>query len=153
MSTSLSLSFELVSLMKWLMKHKKHELAAMVNQAVESGFLELGGLAEDPEYSNVDEYVHNAVAGFMEALESALLDGMEHNLDSKQGLNALLANSIGSFDKTDIDQKTLWTSLQQAKSLFVKTKKDSKNDDGDLKDALFKSVLENWSPADEEVVG
>lgn len=40
MSTNLSLSFELLCLMGWLLRHHKEEVAALIASAAEKGFID-----------------------------------------------------------------------------------------------------------------
>ena len=133
------LSYELISLLTWLMEHDAHKLKALVTKALASGLKDriqkedtLGDTAtlEDIQENLIDFF------GMMEAL---LLESL-NELAIQKALERDLMPSIDQIDSTVCDDATVRFSVEKATSVL------DKNPQENPKDLLFKELLKRWKP-------
>ncbi|PCI74401.1 hypothetical protein COB28_01045 [Candidatus Dependentiae bacterium] len=144
MSTNLSLSFELISLMGWFLRHHKEELTQLIEKATENGFM------DELQVSDMKDFLHNTAASnevvqeFFSFLEGSLQKGFEgKELDT--AIRGALADEVKKVDGQVVDQHLLLSSIQ-------KVKQESK-EMGDalptshVKKLLCEQLLKQWDPS------
>lgn len=137
MNSGLSLSFELVYLLNWLLKHKKPALIKLVQQAVKDGFTH--DLFQ--EYAHIDDLEHaeelyEGMIQFLVLLENHVLK----NLD----------NAIEPVPQV-VNGEILDASLQQARIELARAKGVQEDQPVQADEILlFKQLLEQWKPAKNE---
>ena len=167
MSAQISLSFELVSLLNWLLRHEKTMLNTMVKHALERGFAEeLEKI--DPSTANADsEELYNTVLDFLDHLEHTVIKNLETvNVDNKT--KDAIMPTLQKLEGDNLDQKTLWLSMQQTKARILKAQQTrtqkvtaENNPRQETKvieqtqqanEILFEQLLKNWKPTNKETM-
>ncbi len=126
MSTSFSLSLELVLLMSWLLKHEKKALNELIKKSLKTGLIKEIELFDtftqeqllDMDSEMSDEF-HNAILDFLMHMEKRLIDGLGPKRQLLENQNLL-----------SISPK-------------INTEK---------KDVLFYELLKNWNPKQNEPI-
>ncbi len=149
MSVNLSISFELVCLMGWLVRRERKALNGLVRKALASGLAkELENSDADSEsFKNINEQTPTIVSDFFSRLESMVYE----ELDREDGDSAVIHEKLGTIvkkiDHEFTDERALFLSLKQ---LYADHKKQG--DDAldspvpELEDELLKVFLKNWKP-------
>ena len=126
MSTSFSLSLELVLLMDWLLKHEKKALNELIKKSLSSGLskeIELYDTFTQEQLLDLDsemsEELHSSILEFLMHMENKLLDG----LDTKKP-------SLNTKDFLSIAPKI----------------------NNQKKDLAFSELLKNWTPKTNEPI-
>ncbi|MBD3273253.1 hypothetical protein GF385_02800 [Candidatus Dependentiae bacterium] len=157
MSTSFSLSLELVLLMGWLLKHEKKTLKKIINQSLEAGLLkeiELVDTFSKEELldmnSDFSQELHNSILDFLVFLEDILIEGLEIK-DTKEEQD--FTPTIQKINNQKLDNKTVLLSLKKTNNQIdnAKNKSNSKKQE-QLKDILFSELLKNWMPKTNEPI-
>ncbi|MCK4651442.1 hypothetical protein KAT08_04695 [Candidatus Babeliales bacterium] len=157
MPTSFSLSLELVLLMNWLLKNEKTKLKFLIEDTIKNGFLkELEKIDQLENNSFEINKLHASILDFMIYLEDILLDTLEKkdlNFQAKEKLTTALEQ----VNPQNMDLKTVWQSVQQAKNLVIKqtnqkNSNDNKFSNEEIKKTLFFQLLKNWNPRSNEPV-
>lgn len=144
MSTSFSLSLELIYLMNWLLKNKQDQLQQIIDDSIKEGLGQEIDAIEDLEEETGDiDYLHNSILDFLFFLEDNLLESLEAK-DFDFIAKERLKPTLQKINPQKIDLQTLWLSIQQAK-IKNKPKKD-------LKKILLSELIKNWSPKDNEPI-
>ncbi len=150
METNLSLSFELICLMEWLLKHEKNMLNGLIKQAIK------GGLAADLKHPRTDdgveviEQLYRIMIDFLSYLERALADNLDRVESTEKGQKSVL-NLLRYLDRECIDDRTVRTSVQEASKQLDElcASKDDSNDY--MARRLFcKVLLKEWNPKSTE---
>lgn len=145
METDSALSFELICLMEWLLNNGEQEIFKLVEFALKNGFdQELGNMGPE-KYTQIAQDLPNIILDFLFNLEDALLDGFEA-VDLDKESKEKLIPTVEHLDTHHIDHQTIWLSIQQTKSTLIKNDKANK----DAKQVLFKKLLKNWEPQQDE---
>lgn len=143
MSTNLSLSLELIKLLDFMLKNKDEQLQALVDEAVASGSLRRTVVPTDGV--DMADYVNGTMTEFVEFLETAMIDSMNESMERGHGLPEQLVASLEKLDRSGMDPKLVWQSVQEAQSeLSGRTVSDRF-----IRSALYQRILENWSPVDD----
>lgn len=140
MDKHLSLSFELIYLMGWLLKHEKGMLNSLIKHALKNG------LAQDLEKVQLDaqgdasQELQSIILEFLGFLERSLAKNLDATHDAQH-----------HQDQKQTDTNEIKLRLQRAKQLLAKElgtevsdsgKKSDKNSRKDLLD----QILKNWKP-------
>lgn len=140
MDKHLSLSFELIYLMGWLLKHEKGMLNSLIKHALKNG------LAQDLEKVQLDaqgdasQELQSIILEFLGFLERSLAKNLDATHDAQH-----------QQDQKQTDTNEIKLRLQRAKQLLAKElgtevsdsgKKSDKNSRRDLLD----QILKNWKP-------
>ncbi|MBD3231219.1 hypothetical protein GF322_01000 [Candidatus Dependentiae bacterium] len=144
MSTTLSLSLELIYLMNWLLKNDKNKLKKIIEESIKSGLAQEIDQIDNfnNDFENLDS-IHNSILDFLFFMEDTLLEALEKK-DSDFIEKEKLKPTIQKINSQKIDLKTLWMSIQQ-----TKIKNTSKKD---LKKLLLSELIKNWRPKKNEPV-
>ena len=168
MSINISLSFELICLVNWLLKNEKQLINALVKQALKNGFAqELEKIDSTHSVENPEE-LYATVIDFLLFLEKNLLKNLETvSVDTHTQEEILPV--VKKLDADNIDVRTLWLSMQQTKNQLCKERhkreREEREQEQDLKthdtvapdqaagqaaDILFEKLLKNWKPLQTE---
>lgn len=154
MNSTLSLSIELIYLMGWLLKNDKAKLNALVKQAVNDGLAYDLQKLGDIVHEDVSEHLHKTVLNFLTYMEEALtsnLDVMNIKHDAEEAILPTLSN----VEEEGLNDNTLQLSVQRTKAELQKQIEsgaiNSLNPEH-AKQLLFKNILENWKPSNEETL-
>jgi len=163
MSINISLSFELICLINWLLKNEKQLINALVKQALKNGFAqELEKIDGEHTLENPEE-LYATVIDFLLFLEKNLLKNLETasiDIHTQEEILPL----VKKLDADNIDHKTLWLSMQQTKKQLCK-ERNKREDLQDIQESditketiapdqapdqaaeiLFEKLLKNWKP-------
>ena len=152
MNTSLSLSFELIYLMGWLLKNEKKMLNALIKHAIKKGLAQDIKSLNPTDFSQVSDKLYNVILDFLLYLEDSLAKNLDNiQLDTKTE-DAILP-SVKKIDLENLDLSTIKLSMQQAKSQLNNLEAIADNDQAfeeDAKKLLFEQILKNWMPTKNE---
>jgi len=156
MTAHISLSFELISLIRWIIKNERNLLNNLVKQAVEHGFAEeLNNVQTTPDPKSANDHMAHNVLDFLEFLE----DSMMKNLESIQVDNKtkdVILPTLQRLEAGNLDVKTVLLSLQQTKARLTKGQNKQQTqqslDEQEASLILFQQLLKNWKPNNKEIV-
>lgn len=158
MSTNLSLSFELICLMGWLLKHNKTELVNLILTALDSGFAEELHSIDMKEFFDDEMNGNGIVHQFFSVLEQELLTKLEGAVLDRPS-TGLLVDELKKFDGQVLDPRSLFVSLQAVKKKFIAgntlLQEDDQPLDGrstELRSLLFEQVLKDWHPSQQDLL-
>lgn len=170
MSAQISLSFELISLLNWLLRHEKVTLNTMLKQALEHGFAEELERVDAASMAAAEsEELYSTVLDFLEYLEQSLVKNLESIHVDNKTKDAIMP-TLQKLEADSLDHKTLWLSMQQTKARMLKAKqlitqqqppKAAKTESsGEAKNShtehankiLFEQLLKNWKPNNKDVM-
>ena len=133
MARQLSLSFELILLFKWFLKHGKNRLRLMIREAVDKDLAEQLEKIGDQEYAEMMLAMHDEVLDFVLFLEDELWDELERKNVS---FNRVI-------DKEMLDEKMLLLGATKVQGGDLVDKK---------KEEILKKLLQSWKPESGETV-
>ena len=155
MSTSFSLSLELVLLMGWLLKHEKKSLQKLVTKSLKAGLgkeIELIDTFSQEELLDIDsdfsQELNNSILDFLIHLEDVLLDGIETREPKEE---ESFSTTIQKINKQKLDSKTVLVSLKHTNNQIDNIKNSSKKQNK-LNEILFSELLKNWMPNTNEPI-
>ena len=159
MTAHISLSFELISLITWIIKNERHLLNNLVKQAVEHGFAEeLNNVQTVPDPRTVNDHMANNVLDFLEFLEDSMMKNLETVHVDNKTKDAILP-TLQKLEAGNLDVKTVLRSLQQTKARLSRgsakqliEQPAQTNFDDNAATILFEQLLKNWKPNNKETV-
>lgn len=169
MSAQISLSFELISLLNWLLRHEKTMLNSMLRQALEHGFAEELEKIDAASIATAEsEELYNTVLDFLDYLEQSLIKNLESIHVDNKTKDAIMP-TLQKLEADSLDHKTLWLSMQQTKARMLKAKQlipqqqpkvpkaegtgtTKTNHTEHANKILFEQLLKNWKPNNKDVM-
>lgn len=153
MNTSLSLSFELIYLLGWLLKHERNALDSLIKQAVKNGLaVDLDKIAIDDQ-DKMSEQLYGTVLDFLVYLEDTLVQNLD-GIHTNNAPHQLLHPALSKFMNNSLDIQTIKLSIQQAREkLQHKTNNNTQSKNETIeegKSILFEQLLKNWNPSKNE---
>lgn len=151
MADNLFLSYELMYLMHWLLKHEKSKLKALIKHVIEGGLgAQLSNMKKQDQSinKNLDTSLQNSFIEFLYFVENELLNHLE-NAENQEYYQEDLLASLKKLNLKNIDMDIVWTSVQQAKSALEKNAEKqpvASLETNEVKDVLLAKVLKNWKP-------
>lgn len=145
--SNVSLSFELVCLMSWLIKNEKNGINALVKLALEHGFSEKLEHLQDQEHQ-MAEHLYTTVMDFLLYLEQSLHKALDHEEGSQKREFLPTVKRIDG----DLDSSIIWQSLQQTKQELLARQLNHQEpteqaaSSQEAEQLLLKTMLNNWSP-------
>jgi NurA-like 5'-3' nuclease len=136
-------SYELLSLLKWLVEHDAHKLKKIISKALTSG-LKKEIRTMDKLSKEDTEDIHHSIVEFLGLLEVLLHECITEDL-AKQAVEKQLIPAIDHIDSTLCDDATVQSSVQKA------TVKSENNPELNPKELLFEELLKQWKPAKKTV--
>ncbi len=155
MTTQISISFELICLISWLLKNEKAMINTLVKHALDNGFVEEMAKFDTANHADVAEHLYSNLITFLEYLEKTLFKHIEHvSLDQKT--KEAIFPTLQKLETDNLDFKTMWLSMQQTKAR-VKTEKPLLQQKDHVvaaqaADILFEELLKHWKPNNNETV-
>lgn len=155
MSSSLLLSFELIYLIEWLLKHEKPRLKLFIKHAVKNGLgekLQTADFSEDVTTNN--EELHNTILDFIEYIESTIHDSLKEKGAASLEIREDLASSLKNINLSNVDPSTIWISVKQAETTINrKLRQNTENTKPPkTKEVLLEKILKNWTPPKKECI-
>lgn len=150
MDTQLSLSYELIYLMGWLLKHEKNMLNSLIKHALKNGLaLDLEKI-QSYDYDHVSAELQGTILEFLSFLEKALAKNIDSQEQEAQcPHDASISSTIKKIDQDSLDLKQVRLSIQRAKNLLNKAPQQTEEQ---AKSLLFEHILKNWKPAKGDLV-
>lgn len=139
------LSFELLYLMEWLLKHDKKRLEVLIKHALDNGLAEELETIEISNKDKINELFQKTFLGFISFLENALHECIEKT-ESRQQIRNTVMSSLAKLNLSSVDSSTLLASLKQAE---LELKSDTSHSRS--KEILLQKILKNWNPENKEV--
>jgi hypothetical protein len=152
--TSLSLSFELICLINWLLKHERKLLDNLVKHALKNGLAkELKTFTHDDVQQASDE-LYTVILDFLVVLEESLSKTIQTTSTDTKTDKAIFP-ALSKIDADNIDWQALKTSMQQTKDELSKEEFKDVSQSQYKQHAtkiLFQQFLKNWKPQNNEVM-
>lgn len=139
-NTQLTVSYELLLLLRWLIEHEEERVKKLVQKALQGGLhKQIQSFSLDKQDSEVTQELHYSVTDFFNLVELLLAESVSAQVeyDAKQ---KNLMPTVDQIDSTICDTDTVRSSLERAASVIAK------NPDANAKDVLFQELLKNWKP-------
>jgi len=138
------LSYELLTLLRWLADHDADKLKKIIGKALNAGLYEEIQKIDTLDEMTLLDSVHNGITDFLEITESLLIEVMSEHVKQKAKYQDLLP-AIDHIDTTVCDDTTVRFSIEKA------TSKMETNPEANPKEMLFKELLKRWKPSDKNV--
>lgn len=178
MTTQISLSFELICLINWLLKNETATLNSLVKNAIERGFAEElekleaqeqnMAMNQSLEQTEETDNLYNTLLDFLDFLEHSLIKNLETMHVDHKTKDAILP-ALQKIETDSLDLKTMWLSMQQTKARVSKktgTKAARNHHNHDHKvvekpqvtavqnptEILFEQLIKNWKPTSKETI-
>lgn len=150
MSSHVSISFELILLINWIMKNEKTLINTLIKNALEKGFLQELEKNNQKDTIQTSDQLYAIILEFLIQLEKALIKNLETIAQDQQATEAVLP-IFKKMNFENIDLKTIWLSLQQAKTKFNKSYPQKQPAaENEATTLLFEQLLKNWKPTKKE---
>lgn len=135
--TQLTLSYELLLLLQWMITHEKDKMRKIVHKAVKSELrTQINKLNSSIDMS---EDLHHNVSDFFAILELFLHDAMAESPEIK-AVHQKLLSTVDQIDSTICDSQTLEASIQCTSSML------NQDPSANAKDLLYKELIKRWKP-------
>jgi len=143
-TNQLTLSYELLFLMQWLIENEPEKLKALISQAFDNGLKEeLKTISPFPEQHPMQDLQYNII-DFLGMLETLLKEVSNEN-SVKRVMEKKLMPAIDQIDASNFDNETVQYSVETASS------KLDTNPEVNPQELLFKELLRCWKP-DKKIV-
>lgn len=145
-NSQLTISYELLCLLKWLVEHDNGTLKMIIEDAIQQGALTQENQKKIDSYANSEHAssIQESVIDFFYILEEYLQQASQEHAQRSMKVNALMP-TIDHIDATLYDTKALQTSVEQvAQSL-------DKNPDKNPKQLLYEELLAQWQPHEKTI--
>ena len=135
----LTVSYELLYLMEWLLENEPEKLKALITNALEAG------LAHDMQKAlKVKTYdtekLHYNLVDFLALMETLLYEALSEQV-MKKAVQKKLLPALDHIDSNACDKETVAWSLEQA------TEKIDLHPEKSPREILFKELLKYWKPS------
>ncbi|MBM3894300.1 hypothetical protein FJ366_01770 [Candidatus Dependentiae bacterium] len=153
MSTNLSVSFELICLMGWLLKKDKHALRELIQKALSGGVADAIYDLQASKPAELSDTMEKTVSEFFEYVESILAEGVPVN-KPKGVLSSQTRDAIKKVDQHVIDPHSFWNSVNRAEEAVEMLGGDLNQSarEAMFKNELYKNILSNWTVPSEDVL-
>jgi hypothetical protein len=140
--TQFTLSYELLSLLQWMVDHNQRDFKRIIAHALRSGLKH--DIQECMNIKNNDaqalENAQHCVIDFFGTLEALIAQGM-HEQTVESALEKNLMPALDHIDTTACDKNTVLTSIEKA------TTRCELNPHENPQDLMFKELLKRWKPS------
>lgn len=153
MSTNLSVSFELICLMGWLLKKDRMALQQLVQKALAGGVSESIAQLQEARPAELSETMAKTVMEFFDYIETMLVQGVPA---ARTGyvLGANLGPDVKKIDQHAVDPRVLWLAINQTRetlSAVPGVLTDQERSEM-FRNELYKNLLKHWNIAAEDVL-
>lgn len=147
-NSQLTLSYELLSLLRWLANHDEEKLKRIITRALSSGLHE--ELKKEQretldQESSLESDVQHSIIDFLGLLEVLLFEAINEQT-VKKALQKNLMPAIDHIDTSVCDDATVRFSVEKA------TTSADRNPQESPKDMLFKELLKRWKPSKKTIL-
>lgn len=153
MSTNLSVSFELICLMGWLLKKDKTALQQLIQKALAGGVSDSIAQLQSARPAEISDTMAQTVTEFFEYIEMIIAQGVP-GMKAGGELGALLDPELKKLDQHTLDPKVVWLAISQTKeavnALSMGLSEPEKNEL--FKHELYKNLLKNWTIAADDIL-
>lgn len=148
--TQFVLSYELLSLLRWLIDNHPHQLQQLINKALSAGLYtkiqkQLHSPLSEQSIAQDNELVQQSIIDFCAHLEVMLHDQINVLLKQRAREEDLLT-TIEQIDGEACDQNTVRESIEKV------TAHQKKQQDSNTKELLYKEILKRWKPHDKKII-
>lgn len=143
---NLILSFELISLLDWMLKNKKSEIDQLINEAVKNGTIKVD---EQSDYKADSLWAHEIIQSLINFLEKTIKNSIEKVDILEAQLREQLTELADNVDLSAFDDVAILQGFKQAKNQIAKNEKTQSDfvfSKKLLKQILMQRILENWHP-------
>ncbi len=154
MNSSLSLSIELIYLMGWLLKNEKSKLNALVKEAMKNGLAYDLQKLNTIDYEDTSDHLHKTVLNFLSYMEEALANNLDV-VHVRHDQQEIIMPALTNLEEDSLNENTLQVSMQKARADLqreVESGSAQRVNADYAKQLLFKHILENWQPNNEEIL-
>ena len=154
MNTSLSLSFELIYLMGWLLKNEKSTLNALVKHAIKNGLGKDLNEIDPNDYSKVSDQLYSTILDFLVYLEDALAKNLNSTSFEGEPSEEIL-KALKNFENDNSDEQIIKMNVQRTKtdiSKVIQKKLAGAQDTDSAKKLLYEHIIKNWKPSKNELM-
>jgi len=138
-NNQLTISYELLYLMQWLLENEPERLKKLIVQALHKGLKEEMQRAAKEKPLTTNEELQYSVVDFLTLLESLLQEAI-----SEQTLKSVnerkLMPALDHIDGNECDEVTVQESVERASHRFESHPQENPQE------LLFKELLKNWKP-------
>lgn len=139
-NSQLTLSYELLHLIRWLVENEPEQLKKIIETALDSGLKEDFKQSYHSDQEKVTDSMHYNIIDFLSLLESLLHEAInEHRV--KNVLKKNLMPAIDNIDATECDTYMVQESVEKASNQFEQDPRKN------AQDLLFRELLKSWNPA------
>ena len=135
----LTVSYELLYLMEWLLENEPERIKALIVYALDHGLTQDMQTAMKAKTFNADEMHYNLV-DFLALMETLLYEALSEQT-MKKAMQQKLLPAIDHIDNKACDKETVAWSIEKA------TSKIDLNPGENPREILFKELLKCWKPA------
>ena len=153
MNTSLSLSFELIYLMDWLLKNEKKMLNALIKHAIKKGLAHDIKKLDSTDVNDVSEKLYDTILDFLLYFEDSLAKNLDTvQLDTKTE-DAILP-TLKRIDLDNLGENTVKLSMQETKSQLNDSAEEEEGTvfKNHADKVLFEQILKNWKPTTKDTL-
>ncbi len=134
----LTVSYELLYLVQWLLEHESEALKKLISHALENGLKQDLQTAVNSELKSTED-IQYSIVDFLALLETLLQENIsEQNM--KRIMEKKLMPAIDNIDNKECDKATVDFSVEKA------TSKIENNPEGNPQEILFQELLKCWKP-------
>lgn len=134
----LTVSYELLYLVQWLLENESDELKKLINHALENGLKQDLQTATNSELKNTED-IQYSIVDFLSLLETLLHENIsEQNM--RRIMEKKLMPAIDNIDNKECDKATVDFSVEKA------TSKIENNPEQNPQEILFQELLKCWKP-------
>ena len=153
MSTNLSVSFELICLMGWLLKKDKRALQQLIQKALAGGVSDSIAELQTARPAELSDTMAKTVSEFFDYIESVLAQGIP-SMKTGSVVGTALAPEIKKIDQHSLDPRVIWLAISQTKEALSGLSQGlSEEERSDMfKHELYKNLLKNWTVAADDIL-
>ncbi len=143
-TNQLTLSYELLHLIQWLIENEPEKLKALIADALDNGLrAELKQVGATQPHATADDMRYNLIdlLGLLESLLHEVTD--EHTM--KRMKEKKLMPAIDQIDTSECDEDVVQCSIEKA------SYKLERNPQGNPQEILLKELLRCWKPTKETI--
>ena len=138
-NNQLTISYELLYLMQWLLENEPERLKKIIVQALHKGLKEEIQEASKNKNLTTNEDLHYSVVDFLSLLENLLQEAINEQTLKKLTEKNLLP-ALTQIDNTVCDTTTIQSSMEKASSRL------ENHPEKNPQEVLFKELLKCWKP-------
>jgi hypothetical protein len=141
--TPLSISFELLCLLAWLVEHEPQALKTLVTKSLTTGLRQEMTMDVAPNEDNMNNLQYNVI-DFFSLLETYVKEGLQEAITDQARQKKLLP-TVEHIDTTMCGDDIVQVTLTQATNTL------ERQPDKDPKDVLCKELLKRWKPRNNQL--